>query len=216
MLRRLFDIVVSAVILLFTTPVLLITAILVSTDGGPVLYRQTRAGRGGRAFSIVKIRSMRPNRFTTAELISAHGQVDGLHPEVTAVGQWIRRFKVDELPQLINVLLGDMSLIGPRPTVMEQVEEYTPYQLRRLEVRPGLSGWAQVNGGIELSWPERILLDVWYIDNRSLWLDVSILWRTALVVFFGENRNISALHSAELHARQKLGVNDLVWPQQPT
>ena len=198
--------------LLVTSPLLLLTAALVAADGGPVLYRQIRAGWRGRPFEALKIRSMRPNRFTTAELAMVHGQVGKFHPEVTAVGKWIRRYKVDELPQLLNVLWGEMSLIGPRPTVMEQVAGYTAYQRRRLELRPGLSGWAQVNGGIELTWPERILLDVWYVDHRSLLLDVKILMRTVAVVVFGDKRDEAALRTAKRYARSRRKIHDAAWP----
>jgi lipopolysaccharide/colanic/teichoic acid biosynthesis glycosyltransferase len=202
MFRRLFDIVFGSAVLLLASPILLMTAVAVSLDGGPVFFTQKRAGRGGGEFAILKFRSMRPHNFTTSQLIRVHGQVTDHHPDVTAVGRWIRRFKIDELPQLINVIRGDMSIIGPRPTVPEQVEEYTPYQLRRLEIRPGLTGWAQVNGGIEFTWPERILLDVWYVAHRSLWLDVRILLKTAWVILFGDSLNASALAAAVQFSRQ--------------
>src|SRR5262249_21651862 len=122
------------------------------------------------------------------------------------VGRWIRRFKVDELPQLINVLRGEMSLIGPRPNIPEEVRKYTPFQRRRSNVRPGMTGWAQINGGIEISWPDRILLDVWYVEHRSLWLDAEILWRTAGVIFFGETPNAAALQEATAYADQQTGA----------
>ena len=200
MLRRFFDIAFSCLLLLIAAPVFLAIAVAVSLDGGPVFYWQTRAGIHGRRFEIVKFRSMRPNRLSTAELAIAHGQIDCAHPEVTRVGRFIRRFKLDEVPQLINVLRGEMSIIGPRPTVLEQVFDYTPYQWHRLDVLPGLTGWAQVNGGIELEWPDRILLDVWYVVHRSPWLDAAILFRTAMVVLFGESRNANALMKAEQYA----------------
>jgi lipopolysaccharide/colanic/teichoic acid biosynthesis glycosyltransferase len=105
------------------------------------------------------------------------------HPLVTPVGSLIRRYKIDELPQLVNVLKGEMSLIGPRPTVPEQVDGFSPFEWRRQEILPGLTGWAQINGGIDITWPERIKLDVWYVDHRSAWIDISILLRTIPVVF---------------------------------
>ena len=120
---------------------------------------------------------------------------------VTPVGRWLRRFKIDELPQLFCVLRGDMALIGPRPTVLEQVKEYTTFQRRRLDVPPGMTGWAQVNGGIEISWPERILLDVWYVDHRSFWLDLRILWRTIGVILFGETPDSTSLQEAIGYAK---------------
>jgi lipopolysaccharide/colanic/teichoic acid biosynthesis glycosyltransferase len=116
------------------------------------------------------------------------------------VGRWIRRYKVDELPQLLNVLRGDMSLIGPRPAMPEHKQKYTAFEYRRLSIRPGMTGWAQVNGGMELSWPERIVLDVWYIDHRSLWLDIAILWQTLAVVIFGEEPDRAALEEALAYA----------------
>lgn len=215
-LLRLMDIVFSGGVLLLAGPVILLAAFAVSLDGGPVLYRQNRSGLRGRGFEILKLRSMRPNTFSTAELAAIHGQVTSTHPGVTTVGRWIRRFKIDELPQLMNVLRGDMSVIGPRPTVAEQVAEYTPYQLRRLDIRPGLTGWSQVNGGTKLSWRERILLDVWYVAHRSPWLDAKILFKTIFVVLFGEKRNPDVLTLAEAYARQQLGVRVLTWPRQDT
>lgn len=133
------------------------------------------------------------------------GQVRDRHPMVTPVGRWIRRFKIDELPQLLNVLQGEMTLIGPRPTVLEQVAEYTPFQLRRLDIPPGMTGWAQVNGGVNITWPERIYLDVWYIDHRSFWLDLKILSRTTVVIFFGEEPNSRALDDAIAYAVKQGG-----------
>jgi lipopolysaccharide/colanic/teichoic acid biosynthesis glycosyltransferase len=201
MLRRLLDILLGGAILILASPLMLVTTFAVSLDGGPVLFKQRRAGRFGSEFEILKFRSMRPHNLTTAELMKAHGQITSSHPDVTFVGRWIRRFKVDELPQLVNVIKGEMSIIGPRPTVPEQVKDYTPYQLFRLDVRPGLTGWAQVNGGTELSWPERILLDVWYIAHRSLWLDLRILCKTALVLVRGEKPSLAALTKAEQFAQ---------------
>ena len=208
MLRRLFDIAFSGMLLMLASPVLLATAIAVSLDGGPVFYRQTRAGIEGRSFAILKFRSMRPNTFTTAELAVLHGQITSPHPEVTPVGRLIRRYKIDEVPQLINVLRGEMSIVGPRPTVLEQVQDYSPYQWRRLNVLPGLTGWAQVNGGIEYDWPERILLDVWYVEHRTPWLDAVILCRTIMVVLFGERRNPGALVKAEQYACSQLDITN--------
>jgi lipopolysaccharide/colanic/teichoic acid biosynthesis glycosyltransferase len=204
MLRRLLDILLSSTALLVASPLMVITAVAVSLDGGPVFFKQRRAGRLGSDFEILKFRSMRPHNLTTAELMKIHGQITSCHPDVTLVGRWIRRFKVDELPQLVNVIKGEMSIIGPRPTVPEQVKEYTPYELQRLDVRPGLTGWAQVNGGTTLSWPERILLDVWYIAHRSLWLDLRILLKTVWVLIRGEKPNLSALAKAKELARDTL------------
>jgi lipopolysaccharide/colanic/teichoic acid biosynthesis glycosyltransferase len=187
----------ALVVLLLGLPVLGLVAGLVYVDAGrPVLFRQRRAGRGAREFRLLKFRSMRPNQIPVNDL----GQLGGTHPLITASGRWIRRFKLDELPQLVNVLRGDMSLVGPRPTVPEQVAAYDEFQRRRLLLRPGLTGWAQVNGNVRLDWSERIALDVWYVDHWSLWLDVRILLKTLRVVVAGERRNARALAQAQAHA----------------
>jgi len=192
-MRRFTDILVSGVLLLITAPVFFLAALAIwSTDRGSVFFQQTRVGLGGRPFVLWKFRSMRINSLPAVVM----GQVRSEHPMVTTVGKWLRRFKIDELPQLLNVLRGDMTLIGPRPTVQEQVDEYTPFQRRRLEVLPGMTGWAQVNGGVELTWPQRIILDVWYIDHRSIWLDVKILWRTCTVIWSGDQAYFPALEVA--------------------
>jgi len=202
MLRRLIDILASSVLLLLASPIFLVTALAIRlSDHGPVFYRQTRAGWRGCPFELLKFRSMRVNNLPAVVM----GQVGIEHPMVTPVGRWLRRFKIDELPQLLNVLRGEMTLIGPRPTVLEQVKEYTAFQRRRLDVLPGMTGWAQVNGGVEISWPERILLDVWYVDHRSLWLYLKIMWRTITVVLFGEAPDLMSLEEAIRYARQQAG-----------
>jgi lipopolysaccharide/colanic/teichoic acid biosynthesis glycosyltransferase len=150
-------------------------------DGGPVLYRQRRVGLGGREFDLLKLRTM----VVGAEHQGAGWAVDRGDPRITRVGRVLRRLSLDELPQLWNVLEGHMSLIGPRPTLAYQVERYTPHQRRRLEVRPGLTGWAQIHGRAALSWDERIDLDVWYVENRSAWVDLRILLRTPGALFSG-------------------------------
>jgi lipopolysaccharide/colanic/teichoic acid biosynthesis glycosyltransferase len=150
-------------------------------DGGPVLYRQSRVGLDGRPFELLKLRTM----VVGAEHRGAGAAVNRGDPRITRVGRILRRLSVDELPQLWNVLRGDMSLIGPRPTLAYQVERYTARQRRRLEVRPGLTGWAQIHGRATLPWDERIELDVWYVDHRSPGLDVKILLRTPLALFGG-------------------------------
>ena len=209
-LRRVVDFVGATTCLLFVSPIILITIVAIYfTDRGPIFYRQQRSGLRGRPFTVFKFRSMRINNLPFDDVT----EVKTGHPLVTPVGNLIRRFKIDELPQLLNVLNGQMSLIGPRPTIPDQVEKYTPFQRRRLEIRPGLTGWAQVNGGVELSWPERIMLDVWYLDHRTIWLDLQILARTARVVLFGEKLDISARQRAEDYARQQTGMSKLVWPQ---
>jgi lipopolysaccharide/colanic/teichoic acid biosynthesis glycosyltransferase/glycosyltransferase involved in cell wall biosynthesis len=180
-------------------PLLAITALAVwLIDRNSVLYRQTRVGHFGRHFQLLKFRSMRVNNLPLDDVT----EIREGHALVTPVGRWIRRFKVDELPQLVNVLRGDMSLVGPRPALPEHVEKYDSFQRRRLKIRPGMTGWAQVNGGIEVTWPERIMLDVWYVERRSFWLDVRILWQTLGVVLFGERRNPAALWEAIAFANE--------------
>jgi lipopolysaccharide/colanic/teichoic acid biosynthesis glycosyltransferase len=148
---------------------------------GPVLYRQRRVGLGGEPFELWKLRTMVPK----AETMGAGVYVLEGDPRITRVGKLLRRFSLDELPNLVNVLKGDMAIVGPRPTVQEQVDRYTERQRRRLEVKPGITGWAQVNGRTSLPWPERIELDVWYVEHRSLWLDLRILAKTARMLATG-------------------------------
>ncbi len=164
------------------SPVLALSALAIKLeDCGPVLYRQRRVGKDGVEFELLKLRTM----VVGAERQGAGWAVNQGDPRITRVGRVLRRLSLDELPQLWNVLRGDMSIIGPRPTLAYQVEQYTPRQRRRLEIKPGLTGWAQVNGRARLPWDERIELDVWYVDNRSLWLDAKILARTPLALLTG-------------------------------
>ncbi len=153
-------------------------------DGGPVLYRQERVGQHGRPFELLKLRTM----VVDAEKVGAGYAIDEGDPRITRVGRLLRKLSADELPQLWNVLKGDMSVIGPRPTLRYQVETYTDRQRRRLEVKPGLTGWAQVHGRATLPWPERIELDVWYVEHRSPRLDLVILARTPLALLRGTYR----------------------------
>jgi len=154
------------------------------TDRGPVLYRQTRVGRDGVDFELLKLRTM----IVGAEAKGAGFAVDRGDSRITRAGRVLRKLSLDELPQLWNVVRGDMSLIGPRPTLRYQVDQYTPHQLRRLEVKPGITGWAQIHGRATLPWAERIELDVWYVDHRSPRLDLLILARTPLALFGGTYR----------------------------
>jgi len=196
--KRALDVVVAAAALLVLSPLLLVTALLiVLEDGRPVFFRQNRAGLGGKPFSIFKFRSMRVNDAPVATM----GAVTGSHPLVTRVGRIIRRTKIDELPQLLNVITGDLSLVGPRPTLLEQIAEYDDFERRRLSLKPGVTGWAQVSGGIYLPWEERIALDVWYIDHWSLLLDLEVLLRTVGVILVGERLNHKALAEALEHER---------------
>lgn len=170
-MRRLVDVAVASMAAVVLSPVMALIGLIVRTKlGRPVLFRQRRVGLDGREFDIVKFRTMRPEAWP--------GEPDA--DRDTAVGRLVRGTSMDELPQLWNVLRGDMSIIGPRPTLPEQVRHYSPRQHGRHTVRPGLTGWAQVNGRNSISWPDRIELDLWYIENRSLGLDLRIVARTIL------------------------------------
>jgi lipopolysaccharide/colanic/teichoic acid biosynthesis glycosyltransferase len=176
------DIAVAGLGLTLSSPILGLAALAIKlTGGGPVLYRQQRVGKDGGDFELLKLRTM----VVGAEEIGAGFAVDRGDSRITRVGRLLRRLSFDELPQLWNVLRGDMSIVGPRPTLRYQVDKYTPRQLRRLEVRPGLTGWAQVNGRAELPWSERIELDVWYVEHRSPTTDLLILLRTPRALFRG-------------------------------
>ncbi len=181
-MNRVLDVAGSAVGLALSSPFLAAAALAIKLDdGGPVLYRQRRVGHHGEEFDLLKLRTM----IVGAEKQGAGWAVNRGDPRITRAGRLLRRLSLDELPQFWNVLRGDMSLIGPRPTLSYQVEQYTPRQRRRLEVRPGLTGWAQIHGRAALPWDERIELDVWYVENRSPWLDLKILARTPLALFRG-------------------------------
>ncbi len=171
-MKRLLDIIVSALGLILLSPVFLIVAVVVlATMGRPILFRQTRPGRGGKPFDMLKFRTMRAD--------TGGGGVASDAQRLTRTGKFLRRTSLDELPELWNILKGDMSLVGPRPLLMQYLERYTPEQARRHDVRPGLTGWAQVNGRNALSWEEKFALDTWYVDNRSFRLDLKIIAMTA-------------------------------------
>jgi len=176
-LKRQFDILVSFCALIVLSPVILLTMWLVQVKlGSPVFFRQVRPGKGGEPFAMVKFRTMTDGR-------DAEGNLLPDAERLTKFGMFLRASSLDELPGLWNVLKGDMSLVGPRPLLVEYLERYSPEQARRHEVRPGITGWAQVNGRNALSWEDKFKLDVWYVDNRSLWLDNKILWMTFIKVF---------------------------------
>jgi len=180
--NRAADVAVAGTALVLASPVLALSALAVKlTSRGPALYRQMRVGRDGADFELFKLRTM----VEGAETQGAGFAVDRGDPRITRVGQILRRLSLDELPQLWNVVRGDMSVIGPRPTLRYQVERYTPRQMRRLEVKPGITGWAQVHGRATLPWDERIELDVWYVEHRSPRLDLEILAKTPLALFGG-------------------------------
>jgi lipopolysaccharide/colanic/teichoic acid biosynthesis glycosyltransferase len=180
---RTLDLVIAGVGSLVTAPVvaLLALAIRLESRGDPI-YTQTRVGKDGELFSIYKLRTMvRGAEFTGAGLAIQEGD-----DRITRLGAFLRRYSLDELPNLWNVVRGEMSIVGPRPTLAVQVEQYTPRQLGRLAVKPGITGWAQVNGRASLPWPERIELDLWYVEHRSLALDLQILTRTVRMVLGGQ------------------------------
>ena len=183
-IKRLVDVALSALLTISLAPLwILVTLAIKFTSPGPVLFRQVRGGRGGRPFDSFKFRTMRADhRHDATEIVPL------THHAITPVGRILRRLKIDELPQLLNVLKGDMSLVGPRPTIMDQVLAYSDVQKRRLEVRPGITGLAQVNGNANISWDERIKYDVYYVDHVSFSLDLFILLKTLAVIVRGESR----------------------------
>jgi lipopolysaccharide/colanic/teichoic acid biosynthesis glycosyltransferase len=180
--NRAADIAIASAALVVSSPLLALSAVAVKLDSsGPVLYRQTRVGRDGADFELLKLRTMVPG----AESLGAGHAVDRGDPRITRVGRLLRRLSLDELPQLWNVVRGDMSIVGPRPTLRYQVERYSPRQLHRLDVKPGITGWAQIHGRTRLPWSERIELDLWYVEHRSPRLDLQILLRTPGSLFRG-------------------------------
>jgi lipopolysaccharide/colanic/teichoic acid biosynthesis glycosyltransferase len=180
--NRVLDAALAGIGLAIASPALAVAAVAIKIDdGGPVLYRQRRVGLHGEEFDLAKLRTMRVG----AEQQGAGYAVNEGDPRITRVGRVLRRLSFDEVPQLWNVVRGDMSLIGPRPTLAYQVEQYTPRQRRRLDVKPGITGWAQIHGRARLPWDERIELDVWYVEHRSPLLDLKILARTPAALFAG-------------------------------
>ncbi|MFL5930009.1 MAG: sugar transferase [Gaiellaceae bacterium] len=174
-MNRALDVAGASLGLVLASPFLAASALAIKLeDRGPVLYRQRRVGRGGADFELLKLRTM----VVGAEKQGAGWAVNEGDPRITRAGRALRRLSLDELPQLWNVVRGDMSLIGPRPTLRYQVEKYTDRQRRRLDVKPGITGWAQIHGRAALPWEERIELDVWYVEHRSPLLDLKILLRT--------------------------------------
>ena len=183
MTRRLFDIVVAAGALVVTSPILglAILAIRLESPGHPI-FSQRRVGKDGTPFDMLKLRTM----VVGAEAIGSGLAINEGDPRITRVGAILRRFSIDELPNLVNVLRGDMAIIGPRPTIQVQVDQYTDRQRGRLAIKPGLTGWAQINGRASLRWDERIELDLWYIEHRSWRLDLEIIARTFRIIVAGE------------------------------
>jgi sugar transferase EpsL len=190
MIKRLFDISVSVVAMVLLSPLLLVAILVTRVKlGAPVFFRQQRPGLHGQPFEMVKFRTMTNSRDGEGNLLS-----DG--ERLTAYGRFLRSTSIDELPELWNVLKGDMSLVGPRPLLMEYLPLYTPEQSRRHEVRPGVTGWAQINGRNAISWKEKFAFDIWYVDNRSFFLDLKILLMTAKNVLI--RRGVNAVGSSTM------------------
>ena len=183
-IKRLIDFFGSGIGLILISPLLLISSILIKmTMPGPLFFKQERVGKNGIKFNILKFRTMKVDKEAEQNLDFSKDK-----DRITPVGKLLRRTKVDELPQLINVFKGDMSLVGPRPTVQQQVGNYTKFQFQRLDMRPGMTGLAQVNGNITLSWEQRIEYDVEYIHNFNIMLDFRILFKTIAIVILGEDK----------------------------
>ena len=182
-LPRAADVAIAAAVLIVLFPVLLAAIALIRLDSrGPSIYRQRRVGRGGREFDLLKLRTMALG----SDPVGVGTAVAAADPRVTRVGRLLRRTSLDELPNLVNVLRGEMAIVGPRPTIPSHLERYAPHQRRRHAVRPGMTGWAQVNGRLGISWGQRIELDCWYVEHRSLRLDLLILARTVKQLVSGE------------------------------
>ncbi len=200
MLKRLFDLILSIILLILFAPVMIILALLIRAQmGRPVVFRQKRPGLGGQPFDLYKFRTMTDQRDSDGRLLPDEKRLTGL-------GRLLRRFSLDELPQLFNVLKGELSFVGPRPLLMQYLERYSPEQARRHEVKPGITGWAQVNGRNAISWEEKFELDVWYVDNKNFLLDLKILYMTVLKVLKAEG--ISGDGSATMPEFMGSGRND--------
>lgn len=182
--KRIFDLFIAFFLVLVLSPVMALIAIAIKLDSkGPILFTQIRSGKRGATFKIFKFRTM----IEDAEKIGTKVFTSADDPRVTKVGRFLRNSSLDELPQLFNIIRGEMSLVGPRPTLPYQVEKYTHRQRRRLEVLPGVTGWAQVNGRKSLTWPQKIDLDIWYVDNQTFFLDIKILFMTVCRVLTGKD-----------------------------
>lgn len=183
--KRIFDFILSLIAIICISPILLLFFILLhfANKGAGVFFYQERPGKGGKLFKVIKFKSMKDECDDNGVLLPNDQRV-------TKIGKFIRKFSIDELPQLFNILKGDMALIGPRPLLKRYLELYTPEQARRHEVRPGLTGWAQVNGRNNISWTEKFKLDVWYVDHCSLWLDIKIVFMTIKNVFAGKDVSV--------------------------
>jgi len=182
-MKRLCDCIIACCGMVVLSPLLLVLGLIVRVKfGSPVFFRQERPGLRGRAFILYKFRTMNDKR-------DGHGQLLPEGERLTSFGRFLRSASLDELPELWNVLKGDMSLVGPRPLLMQYLDRYTPEQARRHEVKPGITGWAQVNGRNAITWEEKFKLDVWYVDNKSFWLDIKIIFMTIWKIIAREGIN---------------------------
>lgn len=196
MSNRLFDLVLTLPVFLFISPVILLIAWLIHWRmGPPVFFKQARPGLGTVPFTLLKFTTMTNKRGDDGELLPDHRRLTGL-------GRFLRATSLDELPELFNIIKGDMSIVGPRPLLMQYLDRYTPQQARRHDVKPGLTGWAQINGRNAISWEDKFNLDVWYVDNRSLWLDLKIILLTLSKVIRREGIN----HAGEATMSEFMGT----------
>ncbi|OKL37670.1 sugar transferase [Domibacillus mangrovi] len=201
-MKRIFDFIFAFMVVILLSPIVLLTFIAIKVKiGSPVIFKQPRPGLHGKPFFVYKFRTMTDERDENGELLP-----DSIR--LTPFGQLLRKLSLDELPQLFNVLKGDISLVGPRPLLMEYLDLYTPEQARRHEVRPGITGWAQVNGRNAISWEDKFKLDVWYVDNRSFWLDIKILFMTVQKVFKSEGISQAGHVTIEKFAGSKGADNE--------
>lgn len=199
MIKAAFDLTITFFLLIvLSVPILIIIIVVKRELGSPVFFIQKRPGKNGVPFKMIKFRSMTDTKGENGELLPDEKRITGF-------GKFLRGSSLDELPELVNVLKGEMSLVGPRPLLLEYLPLYTPEQARRHEVLPGITGWAQVNGRNAISWEEKFKLDVWYVDNRSLWLDIKILWMTVHKVFRREGISQEGQATAEKFLGPKVG-----------
>ena len=186
--KRILDLIVCLFAIIFLSPIFVIIALMIKIDSsGPIIFVQRRLGRNAKQFNLFKFRTM------TDKKRSSNLEIFGRNAELTRLGYWLRRFKIDEFPQLINIILNDMSIVGPRPPLPEQLNKYTLKTMERLKVRPGLTGLAQINGNIYISWSDRWKLDLKYVKEISFFLDILIMFKTLAVVFFGEKKYFKKL-----------------------
>lgn len=201
-IKRFVDVIVALLVLVLTFPILIITLVaLAIVNRGTPFFMQTRPGKGGVPFRVIKLKTMR-------DAVDSHGRDLPDSERLTKLGSIVRKTSIDEIPQLVNVLKGDMSLIGPRPLLMEYLDLYSTFQMRRHEVRPGITGWAQVNGRNNLSWPEKFQYDVYYVDNQSFIFDLKILWMTVLNVIRASDINQEG-QSTVLKFKGETGDNEV-------